>query len=125
MRVPADARAGEVSVGQEPPLSVKWRAVAMETRGKEDHDVGLLALVLDLRVGHFLCGTEHGVAAAQAGGGGGATDLEGERRDALPHPEGSPHRPLGVLLTHFRGEVGNTAGNRERMKVCATSCPEA
>lgn len=55
--VSADASAGEVGVGQETPLSVERRAVAMETRGEEDHDVSLLALVLDLRVRHLLNGT--------------------------------------------------------------------
>lgn len=46
--VSSDAGAGEVGVGQETPLSVKRRAVTMETRGEEDHDVSLLTLVLDL-----------------------------------------------------------------------------
>lgn len=46
--VSTDAGAGEVGVGEETPLSVERRAVAMETRGEEDHDVGLLPLVLDL-----------------------------------------------------------------------------
>lgn len=60
-------------------------------------------------------------------GGNPPTDLEGERRDALPHAEGSPQRPLGVLLTHFGGEVGNTAGSKQEEDegVLATSCPEA
>lgn len=40
------------------------------------------------------------------------TDLEGERRNALPHAKGPTDRPLGVFLTHFRGEVGNAAKNR-------------
>lgn len=46
--VAADAGPGEVGVGQEAALAIKWRAVAMETRRKEDHDVGLLSLVLHL-----------------------------------------------------------------------------
>lgn len=46
--VSSDAGAGEVGVGQESSLSIKRRAVTMETRGKEDHDVRLLTLVLDL-----------------------------------------------------------------------------
>lgn len=41
------------------------------------------------------------------------TDLEGEWRDGLPHVEGLSNRPLGVLLAHFRREVGNTARNRK------------
>lgn len=41
------------------------------------------------------------------------TDLEGERRDGLPHVEGLSNRPLGVLLAHFRREVGNTARNKK------------
>lgn len=46
--VPSDSGAREVGVGQETPFSVKWRAVTMETRGEEDHDVSLLTLVFDL-----------------------------------------------------------------------------
>lgn len=46
--VSSDASAGEVGVGQETPLSVEGRAVTMETRGEEDHDVSFLTLVLDL-----------------------------------------------------------------------------
>lgn len=46
--VSPDAGAGEVCVGQETPLSIEGRAVAMETGGEEDHDVSLLPLVLDL-----------------------------------------------------------------------------
>lgn len=42
------------------------------------------------------------------------SDLEGERRDGLPHVEGLSDRSLGVLLSHFRGEVGNAAGSRNR-----------
>lgn len=56
VRVSSDASAGEVGVGQETPLTVKRGAVTVETRGEEDHDVGLLALVLDLRVWHLLNG---------------------------------------------------------------------
>lgn len=52
-----------------------------------------------------------------------STDLEGERRDALPHAKGSPQRPPGVLLAHLGGEVGNTAGDKEDEGW--TSCPEA
>lgn len=33
------------------------------------------------------------------------SDLEGERSDSLPHVEGLSDRSLGVLLSHFRGEV--------------------
>lgn len=56
VRVSSDAGAGEVGVSQETALAVERRAVAMETRGEEDHDVGLLPLVLDLRVRHLLSG---------------------------------------------------------------------
>lgn len=56
VRVSSDAGAGEVSVGQEAPLSVERGAVTVETRGEEDHDVSLFALVLDLRVRHLLRG---------------------------------------------------------------------
>ena len=52
--VPPDAGTREVGVGQEPPLPVEGRAVPMETGGKEDHDVGLLDLILDVGVGHLL-----------------------------------------------------------------------
>lgn len=41
------------------------------------------------------------------------TDLEGERRDSLPHVEGLSDRSLGVLLPHFRGEVGYAAGKQK------------
>lgn len=56
VRVSSDAGAGEVGVSQETALAVERRAVTMETRGEEDHDVGLLPLVLDLRVRHLLSG---------------------------------------------------------------------
>ena len=51
MRVPADAVAGEVGVRQEAPLAVEGRAVAVETLGEGEHDVGeLVHLVADLAV---------------------------------------------------------------------------
>ena len=56
VRVSTDAGAGEVGVSQETSLTVERRAVTMETRGEEDHDVGLLPLILDLRVRHLLSG---------------------------------------------------------------------
>lgn len=59
VRVSSDASAGEVGVGQESPLSVERGAVTMETRGKEDHDVCLLTLVLDLWVRHLLNGIRY------------------------------------------------------------------
>ena len=54
--VSSDAGAREVRVGQETPLTIKRRAVTMETRGKEDHDVSLLPLAFDFRVRHLLNG---------------------------------------------------------------------
>jgi len=52
--VAPDAGAGEVGVRQETALPVERRAVAMETRGEEDHDVRLLPVILDLRVRDLL-----------------------------------------------------------------------
>lgn len=66
----------------------------METRGKEDHDVRLFTLVLDLRVGHF---------------------LKGQRGHCLPDVEGLANGTLGVFLTHLGGEI-MYAGNRKRRK---------
>lgn len=60
VRVAADAGSGEVGVRQEAALAVKRRAVAVETRCKEDHDVGLLPLELHLRVRHLLQHTARG-----------------------------------------------------------------
>lgn len=54
--VSSDAGAREVRVGQETPLTIKRRAVTMETGGKEDHDVSLLPLAFDFRVRHLLNG---------------------------------------------------------------------
>lgn len=92
MRVPSDSGAREIGVGQEASFTVKGRAVAMETRGEEDHDVGLLPLALDLRVRDL---------------------LKGERRDGLPHIEGLADGPLRVLLPHFGSEVVYAVEARE------------
>ena len=43
-------------MSQESPFSIKWGAVAMETRGKEDHDVRLLPVTFDLVVWHLFKG---------------------------------------------------------------------
>ena len=48
------ASAREIGVGKETPLSIKRRAVTMETRGKEDDNVRLLTLVFDLQVRQLL-----------------------------------------------------------------------
>jgi len=53
--VPAHSRSGEVGVREEAPLPIKRRAVTMETRGEEDHNVGLFtASVFDLLVGNLV-----------------------------------------------------------------------
>lgn len=46
--VSSDAGAREVGMGQEAPLSIERRAITMETRGKENHDVRFLPLIFDL-----------------------------------------------------------------------------
>lgn len=61
VRVSSDAGAREVSVGQKTPLSIKWRAITVETRGEEDHDVRLFSLILDLRVWHLLSESKQGI----------------------------------------------------------------
>lgn len=52
--ISSDTCAREVCVGQESPLTIKRRAVTMETRGKEDHDVSLFPFLLDLWVRNLL-----------------------------------------------------------------------
>lgn len=80
MCVTTDARAGEVGMGQEASLAIERRAVAVEPRGEEDHDVGLLAQGLDLL---------------------GVDLLKGQWGHRLPHVEGLTDRSLGVRLAHF------------------------
>lgn len=54
MCVSANAGAREVSMSQEAPLTIKGRAVTMETVGKRQHDVGkLVHLVSNLAVRNF------------------------------------------------------------------------
>ena len=90
MRVPPHAGPGEVGVGQEAPLSVERRTVAVETRGEEDHDVGLLATaIFDLLVGDF---------------------VEGQGGDRLPHLEGPADRLVRVVLADLRGVVLDAEG---------------
>ena len=92
MRVPADAVAGEVGVRQEAPLAVEGRAVAVETLGEGEHDVGeLVHLVADLAV----------------------RDLpEGERDGALPHLEGLADGLVRPSLAHLGGVVLYAVGVR-------------
>lgn len=53
------------------------------------------------------------------------SDLEGERRDGLPHVEGLSYGSLGILLSHFRGEVRYAAreeqGGKESVKTMTSS----
>lgn len=50
------------------------------------------------------------------------SDLEGERSDSLPHVEGLSDRSLGVLLSHFRGEVRYAV---EKQKQSIKHCNQA
>lgn len=85
MGVSTDAITREVGVCQESSLAIERAAVAVETFGEEDHDVGkLLHLVAYVTVGDF---------------------PETEGGDALPHLEGLPDGLVGLILAHLRGVV--------------------
>ena len=84
VRVPADAGAREVGVGQEAALAVEGRAVAVETRGEDDGDVHVLLCALQLTVGH---------------------GLEAQRRHVLPHVERSPYGVVRQLAAHLGRHV--------------------
>lgn len=77
-------------MGQESPFSIKWGAVAMETRSKEDHDVCLLPVTFDLMIWHL---------------------FKGQRGHLLPDVKSLANRFPCVQLTHLRGVVVN-AGER-------------
>lgn len=81
------ARPGEVGVGQEASLSIKRRAVTVETRSKDDGDVHVPLATLQGAVGNR---------------------LEVEWRHALPHVEGSPDGLVGLARPHLRGHILNT-----------------
>ena len=85
MRVSSDAVAWEISVRQEATLTIKWRAVTVETLCKGEHDVcELVDLALDLAVGDL---------------------SEGEGDRALPHLEGPPDGFICGMFTNFWGVV--------------------
>lgn len=81
-------------MGQEAPFSVKGGAVAMEPRGKEDHDISFFPFILYFRVGDL---------------------LECQRCDRLPDVEGLPYSPLRVLLPYFRCEVVYAARRKQKI----------
>lgn len=60
--VSSNVGAWEIGMGQEATLTIKRRAVTMETLSKQDHDVRLLFMAFsDVGIGHFAeaqwCGT--------------------------------------------------------------------
>ena len=88
VRVPADAGAREVGVGQEAALAVEGRAVAVETRGEDDGDVHVAPAALQGAVGH---------------------GLEAQRRHALPHVEGPADGVVGLPGAHLGRHVLDAA----------------
>lgn len=66
--VSSDAGAWEVGVGQEAPLPVERGAVAVETGGEEDDDVGVFPVVLHVRVWDLLSGSEGGILSTVTAG---------------------------------------------------------
>lgn len=92
VRVASDSRPWEVGVSQEATLAVEGRAVAVETRSKDDGDVHVLLGPLQLAVGH---------------------GLKAQRRHVLPHVEGSPNGIVGLLGTHLGRHVLYTEGTRD------------
>lgn len=96
VRVAPDAVPGEVGVSQESPLAVERRAVAMETLGEGQHDVGVLVhLVPYLAVRNL---------------------PEGERDHAFPHPEGFADGFVRGPLAHLRGVVLYAVGKNSVKK---------
>lgn len=94
----------------------------METRGEEDHDVGLLTLVLDVRVRHLLCGTGEGDGAEQTGGGGREAELTWKDSGVtLCHTPKARRIARWVSFSPTLGvklEILQET-NREKMKVCS------
>lgn len=85
MRVSSNALSGEVRVSQEATLTIKRRAVAMETLCEGEHDVCVLVdLFSDVAVGDF---------------------SEGERDHALPNLEGLSDGVVSGSFTDLWGVV--------------------
>lgn len=80
-------------MGEEAPFPIKWGAVTVETRSKEDHDVCLLPITFDLMVWHL---------------------FKSQRGHLLPHIESLTNSFPRVQLTHLWGIVVN-AGEREKI----------
>lgn len=84
VRVAPDARAREVGMGQEASLSIKGRAVSVETRRENDGYVHVPLAALQLTVGDL---------------------LEGQRGHVLPHVEGSADSFPGLRVSDFGSHV--------------------
>lgn len=85
VRVSPNAVTREVCMSQEATLAIERRAVAVESLGEREHNVGvLLDLAFDLAVGDL---------------------SEAERDRALPHTESLSDGFEGPAFTHFRCEV--------------------
>lgn len=88
--VSSNSGAREVGVGQESPFPIKWGAVTMEARSKEDHNVCFLPVTFDLMIWHL---------------------FKGQWGHLLPHIKSLANSLPGVQLTHLWGVVVN-AGKR-------------
>lgn len=89
----------EVGMSQKATLAIEGGAVAVETLGEEDHDVGLgLAALTHVGVGHL---------------------PEDQRRGLLPHPEGPADGLECRVLPHLGRVVLDAVGQ----EVSAMSCP--
>lgn len=89
MRVSSDPRPGKVGVSQKASLSIKRRAVAVETGCEDDSDVYVALTALQGAVGD---------------------SLEVQRCNALPHIECPPDGFVSLPRAHLRGHVLYTGG---------------
>lgn len=94
VRVPSNARAWEVGVGEESPLPVEGRAVAVKARGEDDGDVHVTPARLQ--------------GAVRNG-------LEAQGRHALPHVKRPADGVVSLPGTHLWRDIFNAV---ERMCVC-------
>ena len=96
VRVSSYAVAGEVGVCQEPSLAIERAGISVEPVGEEEHDVREVGgLVLNVTV----------------------RDLsEAQRRDTLPHLEGSSDGVVGFVLPDLGGVVLYAEERKERRR---------
>lgn len=97
MRVTPYPRPREVCVSQEASLSIKRRAVAVETGCEDDGDVYITLTALQRAVGH---------------------GLEVQWRNALPHIKCPPDGFMSLPRTHLRGHILYTGGETRRIRLC-------